>query len=153
MAKAIYAIATMDSKGDEIAYVARCARAAGATVVLVDSGTKDAPTQKPDISRDVVASCHPKGKGAVLGQTDRGTAVTAMGEALAEFIKAEYAAGKVGGLIGIGGGGGTAMLSPALQALPVGVPKILVSTLPGGNVGPIVGFSDVTVMHSVVDVA
>ena len=69
MAAAIYAIATMDSKGDEIAYVARCARAAGANVVLVDSGTKDAPTQKPDISREAVASCHPKGKSAVLGQT------------------------------------------------------------------------------------
>lgn len=153
MAGAIYAIATMDSKGDEIAYVARCARAAGANVVLVDSGTKDAPTQKADIARETVAAFHPKGKSAVLGQTDRGTAVTAMGEALAAFIRAEYAAGKVSGLIGIGGGGGSAMLSPALQALPVGVPKILVSTMPGGNVGPMVGFSDVTVMHSVVDVA
>lgn len=153
MAAAIYAIATMDSKGDEIAYVARCARAAGANVVLVDSGTKDAPTQKADIARETVAAFHPKGKGTVLGQTDRGTAVTAMGEALAAFIRAEYAAGKVSGLIGIGGGGGSAMLSPALQALPVGVPKILVSTIPGGNVGPMIGFSDVTVMHSVVDVS
>jgi len=153
MQKPIYAIATMDSKGEEIAYVAQCIRAAGGNVVMVDVGTRDPATAVPDISREIVAAHHPKGKGAALGHTDRGQAVTAMSEALESFIKAEQAFGKIGGVIGIGGSGGGALISPALKALPVGMPKLLVSTIPGGNVASIVGCSDVTVMHSVVDVA
>ncbi|HYG77732.1 MAG TPA: Tm-1-like ATP-binding domain-containing protein [Planctomycetota bacterium] len=153
MAKSVYAIATMDSKGDEIAYVARCARSAGASVVVVDVGTKDPATQKPDITREQVAAHHPKGAAAALGHTDRGQAVTAMSEALEVFLKKEFDAGKVSGVIAVGGSGGSALISPALRTLPIGFPKVLVSTMPGGNCAPYMGFCDFTMVHSVVDVA
>jgi len=153
MTRSIYAIATMDTKGQEIAYVAQQCRAAGAAVVTVDVGTKEDPSTKPDITRQQVADRHPHGRDAVFAHTDRGRAVTAMSEALLEFLKAEDAAGKIGGVIGLGGTGGTALISAALQELPIGVPKLIVSTVASGNTAPYVGCSDITMMYSVVDVA
>lgn len=150
---AIYAIATMDSKGHELAFLAAAARAAGAPVVMVDVGTKDAPQVAPDISRETVAKCHPAGPAAVLGQTDRGVAITAMAEALVHFMRRRHAAGEVIGAVGLGGTGGTALIAPALRALPIGVPKLLVSTVASGNTAPYVGHSDLVLMPAVVDVA
>ena len=149
----VYAIATMDTKGQEILYVAECVRRAGAEVVVVDVGTQAEVQGVPDVSRETVAACHEGGVGAVLGHTDRGEAVTAMGEALCAFLVGEYAVGKVSGVIGIGGSGGTALITPAMQALPVGVPKVMVSTVASGNTAPYVGCCDITMMYSVVDVA
>ena len=146
----VYAIATMDTKGTEIAFVAERIRACGVEVVTVDVGTKDSAVVMSEVSREQVAA------GAAsnpLMKTDRGEAVTAMSAALVEFLVAEHAAGRVAGVIGIGGGGGTALITPALRALPVGVPKVMVSTMASGNVGPYVDCADLTMMYSVVDVA
>jgi len=151
--EAIYAIATMDTKGPEIAYIARCIADAGAEAVTVDVGTAADPSVPPDIGREEIALHHPNGKGAVLGHTDRGKAVTAMSEALVEFVKAQYAEGKIAGVIGIGGSGGTALIAPAMRALPIGLPKVLVSTVASGDVAAYVGSCDITMMYSVVDVA
>ena len=147
----VYAVATMDTKGAEIAFVAERIRACGVEVVTVDAGTKDTPSVPPDVSREQVAASL-RGE-SVLGLTDRGTAVTAMSSALVEFLKAELSAGRLAGVIGIGGGGGTALITPAMRALPVGVPKLMVSTMASGNVGPYVDCADLTMMYSVVDVA
>ena len=147
----VYAVATMDTKGVEIAFVAERIRACGVEVVTVDAGTKDSPSVVPDVSREQVASS--LSTESVLGHFDRGEAVTAMSRALVEFLKAEYVAGRLAGVIGIGGGGGTALITPAMRALPVGVPKLMVSTMASGNVGPYVDCSDITMMYSVVDVA
>ena len=149
----VYAIGTMDSKGQELAYVAEQVRAAGAHAVTVDVGTMTGPTAPPDVSRREVAACHPAGEAAVLNHTDRGRAVTAMGEALVRFLLREHSAGNVAGVIGIGGSGGTALVAPAMRALPVGLPKLIVSTVASGNTSPYVGSSDITMMYSVVDVA
>jgi uncharacterized protein (UPF0261 family) len=149
----IYAIATMDTKGEEIEYVAERIRAAGAGVVTVDVGTKDAATVGPGIARETVAAHHPRGPAAVLGLVDRGQAVAAMAEALARFMLAEHSAGNVAGVIGVGGSGGTALVAPAMRALPVGLPKVLVSTVASGNVAAYVGASDIAMMYSVTDVA
>ena len=153
MGKTVYAIATMDTKGEEIAYVAQCVRNAGADVVVVDVGTQTGPQGAPDVSREEIAACHAGGSGAVLGHTDRGQAVTAMSEGLCAYMLQAYGEGKVDGVIGIGGSGGTALVSPAMQALPIGVPKVLVSTVASGNTEPYVGCCDITMMYSVVDVA
>lgn len=147
----VYAVATMDTKGAEIAFVAERLRAGGVDVVTVDVGTKDPPSVAPDISRQQV-SAHAADSNP-LAQTDRGAAVTAMSAALVEFLKAEQAAGRLAGVLGIGGGGGTALIAPAMRALPVGVPKLMVSTMASGNVGPYVDCADLTMMYSVVDVA
>lgn len=147
----VYAVATMDTKGIEVAFVAERIRACGVEVVTVDVGTRDAAVVAPDISREQVAACCSTSN--PLAKTERGEAVTAMSAALVEFLKAEHAAGRLAGVIGIGGGGGTALITPAMRALPVGVPKVMVSTMASGNVGPYVEYSDLTMMYSVVDVA
>jgi uncharacterized protein (UPF0261 family) len=151
--KRVYAVGTMDSKGHELAFVAQHVERAGADVVVVDVGTQADPAVAADVSRQQVAACHPDGADAVLRHNDRGRAVTAMGEALVQFLLREHAAGKVAGVIGIGGTGGTALISPAMRALPVGLPKVLVSTVASGNTAQYVGSTDITMMYSVVDVA
>lgn len=153
MSQLVYAIATLDTKGEELAFVARQARLAGAQVVTVDVGTAQPPVVTPDISRERVAAFHPAGASAVLGLTERGQAVSAMSAALTAFLASEHAAGKVGGVIGLGGSGGTALIAPALRALPIGLPKLLVSTVASGNTAPYVGCCDIMLMYSVVDVA
>jgi uncharacterized protein (UPF0261 family) len=101
----------------------------------------------------MVAACHPDGPDAVFAAGDRGAAVAAMGIALCNFLVSEHAAGRVAGVIGLGGSGGTALVTAALRALPVGLPKVMVSTVASGNVGPYVDCTDITMMYSVVDVA
>lgn len=150
---ALYALATMDTKGEEIAFIAECARRAGVEVKTVDVGTHGQSTVPPDVDHQTVAAFHPDGKEAVLGQTDRGTAVSAMSEALTLYLLAEYAKGAIGGVIGIGGSGGTSLISRGLRALPIGLPKLLVSTVASGNTQPYVDCSDICMLYSVVDVA
>jgi uncharacterized protein (UPF0261 family) len=149
----VYAIATMDTKGPELAFLAEQIERAGAKAVTIDVGTAAPPLVPPGMARESVAQCHADGIQSVLGHTDRGQAVTAMSEALVRFLEREFAAGKFAGVIGIGGSGGTAIVAPAMRALPVGFPKLLVSTLASGNVQPYVGCCDITMMYSVVDVA
>lgn len=152
MQPSVYAIATMDTKGVELAFVADCIRKASISVVTVDVGTLAPPTAAPDISRTEVLACHPN-KPALPDSPDRGTAVSHIGDALVEFLRREHAAGKVSGVIGLGGSGGTAIIAPAMRALPIGLPKLLVSTVASGNVAPYVGCCDLTMMYSVVDIA
>jgi uncharacterized protein (UPF0261 family) len=152
MPGAVYVVATMDTKGREAAFVAERVRAAGVPAVTVDVGVKDPPAAPPDVPRERVAACHPRGA-AVLGHADRGQAVTAMSEALVEFLRREHAAGSVAGVIGLGGSGGTALTAPALRALPIGLPKLLVSTVASGHTAQYVGCCDITLLPSVVDVA
>lgn len=149
----VYALATMDTKGEELAYVAQCLQRAGLAVTTVDVGTRAAPAMAPDIDRARVASFHPQGSAAALDQTDRGRAVAAMSVALEHFLRAEFDAGHVAGAIGLGGSGGTSLIAPALRALPIGTPKILVSTVASGNVAGYVGSSDLLMFPSIVDIA
>jgi uncharacterized protein (UPF0261 family) len=149
----IYVLGTMDTKGAELTYVATCIRDAGARATLVDLGTGRTTATAADISRDIVAAHHPAGSTTVLTQGDRGRAISAMAEALLLFLLREFTEGKVTGVIGLGGTGGTALVSPAFRALPIGVPKVLVSTIGSGNTQPYVGISDFTMINSVVDVA
>jgi uncharacterized protein (UPF0261 family) len=149
----VYAIATMDTKGRELAYVAETLTDAGVNVVTVDVGTKDEPVVRPEIDRRQVAASHPGGAAAVIGESDRGRAVQAMSVALEALLVREHAAGRFGGVIGLGGSGGTALITPAMRALPIGLPKVMVSTVAGGNVAAYVGDSDLVMFPSVVDVA
>ncbi|WP_339730459.1 Tm-1-like ATP-binding domain-containing protein [uncultured Gimesia sp.] len=152
MRKTIYAMATMDTKGDELCFVADCIRRAGLDVVLVDLSTQG-HSDRADISAQTIAQAHPAGPEKVLGQTDRGQAVTAMSAALRNWLPGEIKATNIAGVIAIGGSGGTAIVAPAFQALPIGFPKLIVSTVASGNTLPYVGSSDITMMYSVVDVA
>ena len=112
MSPSVYAVATMDTKGHELAFVADRLRAAGVAVVTVDVGTMEPPVVVPDVDRPTVAGCHPTASGtrpARFRQADRGQAITAMSEALEVLpASASIEAGRVVGVIGIGGSGGTA---------------------------------------------
>jgi uncharacterized protein (UPF0261 family) len=155
MGQSVYAVATMDTKGEELAYVAQCVRAAGAPVVTVDVGTKGPSAVAADTDRATVAACHPddNGRRTALTGGDRGQAISAMSQAFECFTRRELEAGRLAGIIGLGGSGGTVLITKAMRALPIGLPKLMVSTLASGNVAPFVGVSDITFMHSVVDIA
>ena len=146
MARA-YVIGTCDTKGPELAYVKALLEAAGVPSVLVDVGTRS-DGAAADVAPREVAACHP-GSAAAVFSDDRGAAIAAMAEALAAFMATRD---DVGGAIGAGGSGGTALISPALRALPIGTPKVLVSTVASGNVAPYVGPADICMMYSVTDV-
>ncbi len=138
---------TFDTKGVELGYIADLIRRSGLPVRTVDLGTTGAGGA--DVAATEVAACHPDGAGAVFGRSDRGEAVSAMSIAFEAYVQQ---ADWIGGMIGAGGSGGTALVAPAMQCLPVGVPKVLVSTVASGNVAPYIGSSDITLMHSVTDV-
>lgn len=147
--KRIYIVGTADTKGPELNYVRSLIAAAGAPAVLVDVGTR-MPQAAVDVPASEVAACHPKGAAFVLGTVDRGAAVAAMGEAFARYIASRT---DISGVIGLGGGGGTSLITAGMRELPVGLPKLMVSTLAAGDIGPFVGASDITMMYSVTDVA
>ena len=153
MAKA-YVVGTCDTKGAELRYMKGLIEAAGVATCLVDLGTSGTDTGTDagtvDVGAAQVASHHPEGAGAVLGGDDRGQAVTAMAEAFANFVRARN---DIGGMIGAGGSGNTALAATGMRALPLGVPKILVSTVASGNVAPYVGPNDIAMVYSVADVA
>ncbi len=155
MTRSVYAVATMDTKGLELAFVAERLRAVGVPAAMVDVGTLAEPSVPPDISRATIIERHPEEsvRRALSCPADRGQAISAMSQALERFLLAEYQAGRVAGVIGIGGSGGTALVTPAMKTLPIGLPKLMVSTVASGNTAPYVGCSDITLMYSVVDVA
>ncbi|MCB1883453.1 MAG: Tm-1-like ATP-binding domain-containing protein [Geminicoccaceae bacterium] len=143
-----YVVGTFDTKGAELGYVAERLRAAGCDVCTVDLGTRSG-TVRVDVTAQEVAGHHPDGADAVLIQDDRGRAVGAMSVAFERFIQSRD---DVAGMVGAGGSGGTALIAPAMRALPVGVPKVLVSTVASGNTAAYVGPADICMMYSVTDV-
>jgi uncharacterized protein (UPF0261 family) len=148
MAK-VYVIGTMDTKGEELRFAADCVRRAGADPLLVDVGTAK-PSAGADVAAAEVALHHPEGASVVLGLSDRGKAVAGMAEALTRWLGARN---DIGAVLGLGGSGNTALVTAAMRALPIGVPKLMVSTVASGNVAPYVGPADIAMMYSVVDVA
>ncbi|MFC5997090.1 Tm-1-like ATP-binding domain-containing protein [Pseudonocardia hispaniensis] len=143
-----YVIGTYDTKGAELGYVADLVRAAGADVVTVDVSTSRTDSDV-DVNAETVAAHHPDGERAVF-TGDRGSAVAAMAVALERFLRSRD---DVGGVLGLGGSGGTALITPAMRALPVGIGKIMVSTVASGDVAPYVGAADIAMLYSVTDVA
>lgn len=148
MGRSAYVVGTFDTKGAELRYAAELVKAAGVAVVTVDLSTTGDPSNATVGARDVAAH-HPDGAASVF-TGDRGSAVAAMAEAFERFLLTRD---DLGGVLALGGSGGTALVSPALRALPVGVPKLVVSTVAGGDVSGYVGASDIAMLHSVTDVA
>mmetsp|Transcript_17472 Transcript_17472/g.33419 ORF Transcript_17472/g.33419 Transcript_17472/m.33419 type:complete len:627 (+) Transcript_17472:131-2011(+) len=146
----------MDSKGDELNYLAEEMKRMGADVIVVDVGAKAevGSIGKSQMRNSTLLQASSANVPfAALSSMPRGEAIRTMSLALTEFLIREHALGNVGGVVGVGGSGGTALIAPAMQALPVGVPKLMVSTVASGNTSPYVGTKDITMMPSVVDVA
>ncbi|XP_047075615.1 toMV susceptible protein tm-1(GCR26)-like isoform X2 [Lolium rigidum] len=160
----VLCIGTADTKFEELLFLAARLRSGLAAadsapevqVSIVDvSTTKTAPTQDskdiPVIARETVLSCYPDANQQDLPD-DRGEAIVLMSKALQSFLKNRYEGGTLVGAVGLGGSGGTALIAPALRSLPLGVPKLIVSTVASGNTAPYVGTSDLVLFPSVVDI-
>ena len=145
--RAAYVAGTFDTKGRELYFLRQCLERQGLRVVTVDLSTSGKPSTAAVHPREV-ARHHPEGESAVFSG-DRGGAVTAMALAFERFVRTR---GDLGGLIGAGGSGGTTLATAGMRALPVGVPKVMVSTVASGNTRPYVGPSDICMMYSVTDV-
>jgi uncharacterized protein (UPF0261 family) len=146
-------VGTLDTKGREYAFLADRIREHGADVVLVDAGIVGEPLASPDVTREEVAAAAGVDVKALAEAGDRGAAVEAMARGAAEVVKRLHAEGRLDAVGGLGGSGGSALVTHAMRELPIGVPKLMVSTVASGDTTPYVGSVDVTMMYSVVDIA
>ena len=149
----IAVLGTLDTKGHEHGYVAEIIRQRGHQTVMIDTGSSTAPQITPDITREEVAQAGGVDLTGLLARQDRGEAVTAMAGAAAALLSKLVSEGRLDGVISLGGGGGTAISTTAMRALPIGFPKVMVSTLAAGNVAPYVGTKDIVMIPSIVDVS
>jgi uncharacterized protein (UPF0261 family)/ABC-type branched-subunit amino acid transport system ATPase component len=145
--KVVLVAGTLDTKGEELRYMRDLIRGAGLPVRMVDLSTSGGHSGA-EIPAHQIAAFHPRGAAGVF-TGDRGKSVAGMTEAFARWMQRQEG---VMGVLSAGGSGGTAIVSPAMRSLPVGVPKVIVSTVASGEVSQYVGPSDITMMHSVADV-
>src|SRR6266516_1594729 len=146
-------LGTMDSKGAEHAFVAARIKERGHRALIIDVGTLGEPGLKPDIRRDEVAAAGGIDLAALQRRQDRGESVGAMSQAAPMVLSKLVVEKQIDGVISLGGGGGTAIATAAMRALPIGFPKVMVSTLASGNTAPYVGVKDIVMFPSIVDVA
>nr|BBH93183.1 hypothetical protein KTA_13820 [Thermogemmatispora argillosa] len=146
-------VGTLDTKGHEYAYLRERVRAEGCDVLLVDAGVKGTPLTQPDISREEVARAAGAEVAELAARGDRGAAVETMARGATAILTDLFAQGRLHGVLGLGGSGGSALVTQAMRALPIGVPKLMVSTLASGDTRPYVGAVDIAMMYSVVDIA
>jgi uncharacterized protein (UPF0261 family) len=142
-------LGTLDTKGVEYAFLRDRLLEHGVDVLVVDVGVYEPVGLEPDIARDEVAP----NVAALAAAADRGAAVTAMAEGAEAVVRRLHAEGRLDAILALGGSGGSSIGSRAMRALPVGVPKLMVSTVASGDTRPYVGAVDVTMMYSVVDIA
>ena len=148
----IAVLGTLDTKGIEHAFVAERIREHGHQTLLIDVGTGGPPQICPDISREEVAAASGLDLTSLRERADRGECVTAMAAAAPRLLERLCSEGRIDGVISLGGGGGTAIASSAMRALPIGFPKLIVSTMASGQTAHYVGTKDITMMPAIVDV-
>jgi uncharacterized protein (UPF0261 family) len=146
-------IGTLDTKGDEYAYVRDRLHDLGVATVLVDAGILGPPRVQPDISRDEVAQAAGVVMSTLVDTGDRGVAIDAMARGATEIAKRLLAVGRLDGIIGLGGSGGSTLIGAVMRTLPVGLPKVLVSTVAIGDARAYVGTSDTMLLYPIVDIA
>jgi len=146
-------LGTMDTKGEEHAFVASQIKQRGHQVLVIDVGALEPPKLAPDIAREEVARAAGVDLAALVARRDRGEAVAAMSRGAPLVLARLAAEKKIDGVISLGGGGGTAIATAAMRALPIGFPKLMVSTLASGNTAQYVGTKDIVMFPSIVDVA
>ncbi|MGI6142271.1 MAG: Tm-1-like ATP-binding domain-containing protein [bacterium] len=149
----VVVMGTLDTKGAELKYVQEIIAESGLDTLLVDTGVLGNPTIKADISREEVAKAGGQDLSQLVQREDRGEAITVMTAGAAKIARQLYDQGKLQGIISLGGSAGTTIGTSAMRALPVGVPKVMVSTLASGDTRPYVGTKDICMLYSVVDIA
>ncbi|MDB6029948.1 MAG: hypothetical protein JWM16_286 [Verrucomicrobiales bacterium] len=146
-------LGTMDTKGEEHAFLAELIRKRGHKTLVIDTGTLDAPRLQADIPRQEVAGAAGYDLAALTSRKDRGEAVKAMSEGAPIVLMRLQKEKKIDGVISLGGGGGTAISTSAMRALPIGFPKVMVTTLASGNTAQYVGAKDIVMFPSIVDIS
>jgi uncharacterized protein (UPF0261 family) len=150
---AVLLVGTLDTKGAEIAFLRDHLQAAGLEVVVADASVLGEPDFAPDIPREQVFQAAGQRFEEIRRKQDRGLAVEFAAKGMASTASAIFRAGKLSGILAVGGSAGTTIGTAAMRAVPVGIPKLMVSTLASGDVRPYVGTRDVMMMASVVDIA
>ena len=147
-------LGTLDTKGVEYAYLRDHIESQGTCdVIMVDAGILGEPTTRADIGRQEVAGAAGTTIDQLVMDHDRGAAVAAMAHGAREVVSRLFAEGRLQAILGLGGSGGSSLVSEAMRGLPVGVPKLLVSTVASGDTRPYIGAVDIAMMYSVVDIA
>lgn len=150
---AVYLLATLDTKGPDAVFVRDRLRELQTKVVLVDTSCLGEVTAKADIPREAVFAAAGTSLAEQQQLRDRGSAVTTAAAGATAIVQAAYARGEVDGVLAIGGSAGTTIGTQAMRGLPIGVPKVMVSTLASGQVRPWVGDKDILMLNSIVDIA
>jgi len=153
MAKTVALLGALDTKGAEYAFVKRCIEARGHQALLIDVGVLGPAGVEPDLSRRQVAEAAGVDFDRLLAGKDRGEAVAAMARGAEVLVPKLYAEGRFHAIMALGGGGGTSVACAAMRTLPLGVPKVMVSTVAGTDVSGYVGVKDIVMVPSIVDVA
>ena len=149
----VYLLTTLDTKGEEAAFVRDRLQTLGAEVTIVDTGCIGAPSIPADISRDEVFAAAGSSLAALVEKNDRGAAVTSAAQGATKIVVDAHRDGRLSGVLALGGSAGTTIGTTAMRALPIGVPKLMVSTLASGDVRQYVGDKDILMLNSVVDIA
>ena len=149
----VIVLATLDTKGREAAYVRDLLTGYGVPTRLADAGTLAPPAVKPDIGREEILAAAAAEPAALAAAGDRGAAVSAAAQGAAAWAAAAFHEGRIAGLLAIGGSAGTTIGTAAMRALPLGVPKLMVSTLASGQVRHYIGDKDILMLNSIVDLA
>ena len=153
MSKTVVIVGALDTKGQEFAFVKQLIETQGLKALTVDFGVLGEPAFKPDITRAEVAVAGGGDLAHLASGQHKDEAMTVMATGLAVIVRKLYDAGQLDGILGMGGSGGTSLATTAMRTLPVGVPKVMVSTVGGGDVSAYAGTKDITFMPSIVDVA
>ena len=153
MAGTVLLVGALDTKGVEYAFVKDLIEAAGLRTLVVDFGVMGEPAFAPDVSRAEVAVAGGANLAYLATGTRKDEAMRTMAQGLASVVERLYGEGRFDGILAMGGSGGTSLATTAMRTLPVGVPKVMVSTVGGGDVSAYAGSKDITFMPSVVDVA
>ncbi|MCB0198004.1 MAG: Tm-1-like ATP-binding domain-containing protein, partial [Anaerolineae bacterium] len=153
MTKTVVIAGALDTKGQEFAFVKDLVEKEGLQTLVIDFGVMGEPAFSPDVNRAEVARTGGGDLGRLSSGQHKDEAMAVMANGLAVVVRKLHEAGKIDGIMSMGGSGGTSLATTAMRVLPVGLPKLMVSTLGGGDVSAYAGTKDITFMPSVVDVA
>ncbi|MDK2824065.1 MAG: hypothetical protein PWQ67_252 [Clostridia bacterium] len=153
MTRKVVILGTLDTKGQEFKFIKDVIESAGVKTIVINAGVKGTPYFKPDIPNTEVAKVGGVNLEKLIEKDDRGEAIDVMMKGAAKIVADLFERDEVAGIISLGGTAGTTIGTYSMQALPVGVPKIMVSTVASGDTRPYVGVKDITMMYSVVDIS
>src|SRR3954467_12686626 len=149
----VVVLGALDTKGEEVRFLAKQIEDRGHKTLVVDVGVLGQPAFTPFITRDEVAAAGGASLATLISEADRGRAVTAMSRGASVIVQRMLERGELDAIIAMGGGAGTTVGTAAMRVLPLGIPKVMVSTLASGDVRGFVGVKDIVMIPAIVDIS